>query len=336
MGQTTANISIYIPAAGETNYDASFAAGMINIDQHDHSGGPNKGVPITGSGLANFSVTYEKLNANVVDPTTGIGVKGAPFQNQLQLLGIVKNLYQLSLVPTTGFVAMDGANVAGRTFQNTSSIGWTNPSGLNNPSADVLQVNVNQGGTGVNTLVPYAPLLGGTTATDPIQQPAIGNAGEVLTSQGPGMPSVFTPLGSLSGAIQYASITLTAAQVRTLNGTPVAFIAAPGAGKVLVPIVGYGLLTSSGAAFTGGFPASAISIAYNSTNSAMQFSSNAFVSVTSDVYSWATQNTLATVGGIAKASVQNQPLNLVNFGLDYTGGGTSTITIVVGYITLTI
>jgi NOL1/NOP2/fmu family ribosome biogenesis protein len=31
MGQVTPNMGIYIPAAGETNYDASFAAGMINV-----------------------------------------------------------------------------------------------------------------------------------------------------------------------------------------------------------------------------------------------------------------------------------------------------------------
>lgn len=95
MGQTTPNISIYIPSAGETNYDQSFASGMINIDQHDHSGAPTKGVPIASSGLADGSVTYTKLNANVADTATGIGTEGSPFENRLTLLGLIKSMYQL-------------------------------------------------------------------------------------------------------------------------------------------------------------------------------------------------------------------------------------------------
>lgn len=129
MGQVTANIGIYIPAAGETNYDASFAAGMINIDQHDHSGGPNKGVPITSSGIADDSITFEKLNANVADNTTGIGTAGAAGPNQLSILGILKNLYQLATA--TGFLAKNGSAVTARTFQGTANqIAITNPAGV--------------------------------------------------------------------------------------------------------------------------------------------------------------------------------------------------------------
>ena len=62
MGVVTPNIGIYIPSAGETNYDAPFSAGMVNIDQHDHTGGPNKGVPIGTGGIADGSVTFAKLN----------------------------------------------------------------------------------------------------------------------------------------------------------------------------------------------------------------------------------------------------------------------------------
>ena len=48
MGTITPNIGIFIPADGEQNYGSSFAAGMVNVDQHDHSGGPNKGPPRSG------------------------------------------------------------------------------------------------------------------------------------------------------------------------------------------------------------------------------------------------------------------------------------------------
>lgn len=129
MGQITPNIGIYIPAAGETNYDASFAAGMINIDQHDHSGGPNKGVPITTSGIADGSITYNKLNANVADNLTGIGTAGALGPNQLSILGLLKSIFQL--VATNGFISKDGTNAHARTFQPTAGqIAITNPAGV--------------------------------------------------------------------------------------------------------------------------------------------------------------------------------------------------------------
>ena len=137
MGQVTPNMSIYIPAAGETNYDAAFAAGMLNIDLHDHSGAPNKGVPISGSGLAAGSVTFDKLAADVADAATGIGVPGTLGANQLTMLGILKNLYQLATA--TGFIAKNGSAVTARTFQDTPGrLKITNPAGvLNDPVFDI-------------------------------------------------------------------------------------------------------------------------------------------------------------------------------------------------------
>lgn len=336
MGQTTPNIGIYIPAAGETNYDQSFAAGMINIDQHDHSGGPNKGLPIATEGLADFSVTFDKLNANVVDPTTGIGTS-ATFPNKLVILDLLKNIFQLSA--TAGFISKDGILAHARTFINSATISFANGDGVGgDPSASLIApVTVPNGGTGIITApVPYAPILAGTTSTAAFQQPAsAGNAGEVYVSQGNAAPGAFSSLSGL-GQIQYATITLTGNQIRALNTTPISFVAAPGAGKVLVPLFMYGLLTSSGNAFTGGFPATSVTLAYNTTNAVMNFSSNAFVTVTADYYSWATQNTLATIGGVAKAGVQNQPLTLTNPGAAYSNGTTSTITINLAYVTITL
>lgn len=159
MGQVTPNIGIYIPAAGETNYDASFAAGMVNIDQHDHSGGPNKGVPITSTGIADGAITFNLLNANVADAATGIGVPGSLGANQLTMLGILKNLYQLATA--TGFIAKNGSAVTARTFQDAANqILWTNPAGVaGNPSA-ALANPLYLGGVsfdaGANTLGNYA------------------------------------------------------------------------------------------------------------------------------------------------------------------------------------
>ena len=119
MGSTTSNISIYIPAAGETNYDSSFAAGMQNIDQHDHSGGPTGGVPISTTGLADGSVTYPKLAANVADTTTGIGVSGAAGANQLSILGLLRSIYN---IPTAGgFISKNGTGANARTITGTNN-----------------------------------------------------------------------------------------------------------------------------------------------------------------------------------------------------------------------
>lgn len=117
MGTRTPFIGIYIPAAGETNYDQSFASGMMNIDSHDHSGATNKGVPINSSGLADGSVTYKKLNTDVADTTSGLGFN-ALLPNQLQIQGILNALYVMGLSGGTGFLVRNGAAVATRNFIN--------------------------------------------------------------------------------------------------------------------------------------------------------------------------------------------------------------------------
>lgn len=119
MGQTTPNMSIYVPAAGETNYDQSFLAGMLNVDAHDHSGGPTNGVPISTTGIADDSVTYQKLNSNVADTSTGIGTQSGGFANRLEILGLLKNIYQIGTA--AGFVAKNGSAANARTITGTSN-----------------------------------------------------------------------------------------------------------------------------------------------------------------------------------------------------------------------
>lgn len=238
MGQTTPNIGIYIPAAGETNYDQAFAAGMINIDQHDHSGGPNKGLPIATEGLGDFSVTFDKLNANVVDPTTGIGTSLA-FPNQLVLLDPLKNIFQLA--PAVGFLTMNGTLANVRTFADSATVTWTNANGASgNPQANVniagiSPVTVANGGTGRTSLTPYALLTANTTATGAIQQPALGTAGQVFTSNGAGAFGTFQNLPVTPAQnVLTASVTLSATQVRNLSGSPIVLVPAQGSGTVIV------------------------------------------------------------------------------------------------------
>lgn len=82
----TPNMGIYIPTDGQTNYGASFAAGMANVDLHDHTGGPNNGVVLPTGAFADHSITGVKLNANVA----GTGLTYNAVTNQLDLGGLPK------------------------------------------------------------------------------------------------------------------------------------------------------------------------------------------------------------------------------------------------------
>lgn len=169
MGNTTPNIGIFIPANGETIYGDSFAAGMRNIDDHDHSGGPNKGAPLTGASISDFSITFEKLNANVADTTTGIGVS-ATTPNKLEMLGLLKNIYQLATA--TGFLAKNGSVATARTITGTANqIAVANGDGAaGNPTlslpANVLNTQQTCFNVGVNIAAPQNAVTGdGTTYT---------------------------------------------------------------------------------------------------------------------------------------------------------------------------
>lgn len=332
MGQFTPNLGLYIPSAGETNYTDSFASGMINLDQHDHSGGPNKGVPISSSGLADFSVTYDKLNSNVADPGTGIGVNSTPgLQNQIQALGILKNLFQLAAVPGVGFTSMNGSTVAARTFQNSSSVTWTNPDGVaGNPSAvvnisGISPVLVSNGGTGLTSLTPYAVLAGGTTGTGNVQQVSgLGVATQYLGSNGPGaLPTWQTLPATPVQNFQIATLFLSAAQFNAITNsgsTNVVLVPAQGAGKVVVVDSVWGKVTYGGTdAFHGG---SSVRLFWGSSSSSevgFVFTSGSFKdSFTGYYYADNTQSSSSTA--ITASTMENRNVTVGINTSSFTGG----------------
>lgn len=133
MGQTTPNMGIYVPDAGETNYDASFEAGMNNIDAHDHSGGPNKGVPLSSSGIADGSITKEKLATDVVTAGEGLAIDGGN-PNALIADGLLNSLYK---VASNGVLCRTAAGTATpRTITGTANqVTVTNGDGVSgNPT----------------------------------------------------------------------------------------------------------------------------------------------------------------------------------------------------------
>lgn len=199
MGQITPNIGIYVPAAGETNYDASFLAGMINIDQHDHSGPPNGGVPISGAGLAAGAVTFDKLNANVADNTTGIGTNGIDGANQLSLLGLVKSLYTLGQVAGTGFISRNNTLSNSRTITGTANqIAVSNGDGAAGNPVISLPANVtnsNQSSFLANSAVQSNVTGDGTNFVVPFTSVAVG----------PTIPPLFNRGGNWNGASTYTA-----------------------------------------------------------------------------------------------------------------------------------
>ncbi len=137
MGDITPNMSIYIPSPGETNYDTSFAAGMRNVDSHDHSGGPNKGVPLTASGLADGSVTKTKLATDVVTAGEGLAIDLAN-PNALKADGLLNSIYKIAV---NGFIARTGAGTASARTLTTATptrVTFVNPAG----TAGDPQINV--------------------------------------------------------------------------------------------------------------------------------------------------------------------------------------------------
>lgn len=332
MGVITPNIGIYIAADGETNYGASFASGMINVDQHDHSGGPNKGVPISGSGITKFSIHYDNLNPDVVDTNTGLGVSST-LPNQIQIVGLLASINTLGLTSSVGFLATNGTVATSRTFVDSATIAWTHGNGtVDNPSASVITsglgtIGVSNGGTGVNTLNPYDVLIGGTTNTGPIQQVAgEGNAAQVLTSQGPLMPPIWSSLPN--GILLTARLNLNQTQMNNLATTSQLIVAAPGAGNIIIPISLYAKTNIVSPWTTLN---NTITLCYGVAGTAvvMSFKNQSFFSSTSFIY-WGTN----IQGGAAIASVENTGLYLSNGAFDLAGGAGSTCDFLVEYLVL--
>lgn len=80
MGTRTPNMSIFQPASGEEVYGAAFNAGLQNIDQHDHSGAPDNGVPIGTDGIQDGAITPEKLSQQILQQVTAQTTSATPVE----------------------------------------------------------------------------------------------------------------------------------------------------------------------------------------------------------------------------------------------------------------
>jgi hypothetical protein len=92
-------------------------------------------------------------------------------------------------------------------------------------------ISVPEGGTGIITTTPYAPICAGTTATGNLQQAITGisNASYYLTSNGSSAVPSFQ-----SQNISFLTMTLTASQINGMYASPIQILPAQGAHTIIV------------------------------------------------------------------------------------------------------
>jgi hypothetical protein len=147
--------------------------------------------------------------------------------------------------------------------------------------------------------------------------------------------SFFLGTPPADSAIKTATVTLTSAQLKALNVTPVQLIAAPGAGKAIVPLFTSANYTFGGTAYG---VAGQVEITYSSEVGLGKwtqaiFPSNNFLTAVSSQLAVATlygpSTTIPVAGIFPAATIANQGIVAANTAAAInTGNGTLTLTIV--------
>jgi hypothetical protein len=197
-------------------------------------------------------------------------------------------------------------------------------------------LGVSGGGTGVASLTAYQLVTGGTTTTNPVQQVTAG------TSLGQGATNVQILSTTSSSALPTwtdlsTAITLTNAQIKALNATPITVINAPGSNKVLYVTSCMAKLNYGG---TSAFTAAAsqtITLQYSGgTNIISAVCSNAFITSTAS-------QIMGTINGgqdqIAYSTITNSSITVKNpVATEITGNAANdnTITLLINYQILSI
>lgn len=145
MGTTTANMSIYVPAQGETLYTAQFLAGMQRIDTHDHSGAPDNGVQIGTDGIQDGAITPAKLSVDIGTEVTQQTTDGSATQAAAVS---VSEGQCITVFGRFAFIKDDYTEGGGGTFWAT----FRRPSGGNVTLIGSQVVNVNEDSSGSPTI----------------------------------------------------------------------------------------------------------------------------------------------------------------------------------------
>lgn len=133
-------------------------------------------------------------------------------------------------------------------------------------------------------------------------------AGKALKSGAAG--DVIPILLHAAGDADYAptlttDVTIAAADVIKLNATPISLVAAPGAGKIVVPVMIQFFLDYGSAAYDGIASGEDLEVRYTNGSGALCATCEAtgFMGATADAYRWVIPTTGAAVAGVANAAL---------------------------------
>ena len=209
-----------------------------------------------------------------------------------------------STITLGGNLTTSGAFASTFTMTNTTSVTF--------PTAGTLATTAVSGsGTGKASFTAYTVVCGGTTTTGSLQSVAsVGTGGQVLTSNdASALPSFQDP------QIIVTSVSVTSAQMKALNGTPITLVSAPGATKAIIPVSCMVQLLYGG------------SNAFTTTSATVQLQINgismtaviaaAFLAGTANAYYYPWP--LAANATVPSTTIQNQALTINNPGTNIAG-----------------
>jgi hypothetical protein len=218
---------------------------------------------------------------------------------------------------STGVPSILAAGTAGALLQAGTTNAWTTATypGSSGGSGKILYDN----GTNFIESTPTFPASASATSRKIIVSDGTnwnastetwavpGTSGNVLTSDG-------TNWTSASPAAIYITKTLTNSQIKNLHGTPIQWLAAPGAGKVYVVLEAWGKMIYGGSNVFTAAASQIVSIYYGTSLAAVQnvngIISNAGIVAAASNYS--TCSGLTTTNNSAIANFENVALNLYN------------------------
>jgi len=166
---------------------------------------------------------------------------------------------------------------------------------------------------------------------------APSTSGNVMTSDGTNWTSAAPAAGTWGGyTVTTVSSSLTSAQIKALHGTPIQVAAAPGSGKVIVPIQAMGKFIYGGTNVFVAGAAQTIALSWGTVAVTSSLASNAIIVGTT------TQLTILNGPGVSAqlySRFDNTALNLYNSVVTEISGNAAndnTLSYTVTYITITI
>lgn len=223
----------------------------------------------------------------------------------------------------TAYALLAGGTTATGAVQSLASLG-TSGQVLTSAGAGALPAwatlpttTVPNGGTGTTSFTAYAPVIGGVTSTSALQSAATGfsNVGYVLTSTGSASaPTWQASAGGGSATLNRIAVNVTAAQIKTMAGTPVVMLASQGANTIIRVVDLVYEFTFVAPVYTGG---GQLVVVYGPTNNTSRYASE----ITSYSASSGMVSSANAMLGATGTILSSTPSATVNAGIYLTNTG---------------